>query len=191
MPRPKGSLNKNGMRNLVRPKTCKKCLITKSPSEFYLRSKKRGGLDGRLQDVCKNCWGKRCKNYYGKNIERFRISSKRWALENPERLREIKNKSQNQIRLQMKFAVLEFYGGKPPKCACCSEKNILFLTIDHKNNDGNKHRRELSGGENRNSVNMYLWIVKNNFPPLFQVLCYNCNFGRAKTKNKICPHKLV
>jgi hypothetical protein len=28
--------------------------------------------------------------------------------------------------------------------------------------------------------------VDNHFPPLFQILCYNCNF--AKGADGVCPH---
>lgn len=76
---------------------------------------------------------------------------------------------------------LAAYGGK---CACCGEKKLEVLTIDHVNNDGAKHRRQVGAG----SV-LYAWLRKNGFPKDgFQVLCFNCN--RARYYHGICPHQL-
>ena len=38
------------------------------------------------------------------------------------------------------------------------------------------------------SSKFYLWLKRNNFPPGYQVLCWNCNCGRS-INNGICPHK--
>lgn len=80
--------------------------------------------------------------------------------------------------------VIEHYGGNPPKCSCCGEHRYHFLTIDHINNDGGGHRRMLR------SWNLSAWIVRHKFPEkMFAILCYNCNLGRARQPDKICPHK--
>jgi predicted restriction endonuclease len=78
--------------------------------------------------------------------------------------------------------VLVHYGSK---CACCGETIPEFLTIDHINNDGASHRRKLlkSGGS------LYRWIIKNNFPPDLQILCWNCNC--SKGHYGICPHERI
>ena len=34
---------------------------------------------------------------------------------------------------------------------------------------------------------IYIWLKNNNFPEGFQVLCFNCNCGKARNKG-ICPH---
>lgn len=80
----------------------------------------------------------------------------------------------------IKRRIIDAYGGR---CFCCKEKNLGFLTIDHPNNDGNEHRRLVGTGET-----FYRWLVRNDFPEDFRVLCYNCNCGRAKNGG-ICPHK--
>ena len=69
------------------------------------------------------------------------------------------------------------YGGK---CACCGETQLEFLTIDHKNNDGNKHRKEIK------NANIYAWAIRNNYPPVLQILCHNCH--GAKSFYGECPH---
>lgn len=59
-------------------------------------------------------------------------------------------------------------------CCCqCGENRIWVLQLDHKNGHGNKHR--LSVGH---TIKMYRWIINNDYPPLFQVLCANCNFSK-------------
>jgi hypothetical protein len=82
----------------------------------------------------------------------------------------------------IKLAVLTHYSGGIPKCSCCGEDNTAFLTIDHVNNDGNKHREAIGSGSHR----MYQWIKSNGFPTGFRVLCMNCNFGR-QLNHGICP----
>lgn len=82
----------------------------------------------------------------------------------------------------MKDLVYEKYGGYV--CKCCGESTKEFLTLDHVNNDGAKHRRELGKGVSH----LYRWIIKNNFPPIFEVMCYNCNCGR-RFNGGVCPHK--
>lgn len=71
-----------------------------------------------------------------------------------------------------KVRVIEAYSPGVPHCEYCGLTNMEALTIDHVNGGGNKHRRELgSSGGNA----FYRWLYNNNYPPGFQVLCYNCN----------------
>lgn len=87
-------------------------------------------------------------------------------------------KKNNQDR---KMKVFEHYGGRPPKCACCGEKTVQFLSIDHINGGGNRHRKEIGVGKS-----MYPWIVRNGFPEGFQILCFNCNMAKGFFGS--CPH---
>lgn len=86
-------------------------------------------------------------------------------------------------RDEIKARVFEAYGGAV--CACCGERNKKFLSLDHINNDGAAHRKKIGY---RGGIGYYLDIVKNNFPPGFQILCYNCNMGKARNGG-VCPHK--
>lgn len=75
--------------------------------------------------------------------------------------------------------VMDGYGG--PHCNCCGETRVAFLQVDHINNDGAKHRKEVCSGE------FYRWIIKNNFPKDLQILCANCNWGKYRNGG-VCPH---
>jgi hypothetical protein len=81
-----------------------------------------------------------------------------------------------------KEKVLLYYSNNDIKCACCGEREIQFLSIDHINGGGTKHIKEVGGG-----TGFYRWLIKNNFPAGYQVLCMNCNF--AKGKSGCCPHE--
>lgn len=81
----------------------------------------------------------------------------------------------------IKSIVFNYYGSK---CECCGENNQKFLSIDHIYRDGTKHRKEIGSG----SLVLYRWLIQNNFPEGFQILCYNCNIGKAHN-NGTCPHK--
>jgi len=112
------------------------------------------------------------------NIKK-RLSEKIYKEKNKEKILEINKKSCSKYRERNKELVYNHYGRK---CACCGESNINFLTIDHINGDGTKHRKKI-----HNKINN--WLVKNNFPDGFQTLCFNCNWGKH-INHGICPHKL-
>ncbi len=96
----------------------------------------------------------------------------------PERTREAQRRS----HAKTKREAMEAYGGV---CACCGETEPDFLSIDHMNNDGAEHRRQL-GGRNYGGTNMYRWLRQNDYPEGFQVLCYNCNLAKGFAGS--CPH---
>ena len=80
-------------------------------------------------------------------------------------------------RKALKEKVLVHYGYKC-NCGCgCQVANSNHLTIDHINNDGHIHRKQL-GTKIRGGQAFYRWIVKNNFPKDLQILCWNCNCAK-------------
>lgn len=84
------------------------------------------------------------------------------------------------IRAQDKIQVFEHYGNK---CACCGEDESCFLAIDHIDGGGNEHRKNIG----KAGSGFYKWLINNNFPEGFQILCHNCNMGKH-LNNGICPH---
>lgn len=87
---------------------------------------------------------------------------------------------QNRRRFYRKITALLAYGHS---CACCGETLLAFLTIDHINGNGNHHRKDFSGGSK-----IFDWLIANDFPPGFQILCFKCNAGKNLNKG-ICPHE--
>ena len=83
----------------------------------------------------------------------------------------------------IRLEVLKHYShSEIPYCNCCGEIELDFLSIDHIGGGGNEHRKKLG------NLTIFEWLIKNDFPSGFQVLCMNCNWGRARNHG-ICPHK--
>lgn len=151
---------------------CIWCKKEKNNDEFG-----KGIWKDRRNHRCKECERNRCKKTYHNNLEKYRNRS----LKNFKKNREKYIKNNKERERKVKERIFNYYGGY--KCACCGETIKKFLTIDHINGGGTKHRRETKGG----GRTTYRWILKNNFPIGFQVLCMNCNFGKGQN-NGICPH---
>lgn len=117
------------------------------------------------------------REYYLKNRDRFLAANLKWKAANKEKTRE-QNKRK---RATLRKLCITAYGGESPSCNCCGETVYEFLVIDHKNNDGNIHRKTVSTGA------FYGWLKKNNFPDGFQILCHNCNM--SKSSYGTCPHE--
>lgn len=71
---------------------------------------------------------------------------------------------------EARIRVLSHYG--KCRCACCNENRLEFLAIDHINGNGNRHRKENNIGS---GTPFYGWLIRNNYPSGFRVLCHNCN----------------
>lgn len=82
--------------------------------------------------------------------------------------------------LNKRLSCINHYGGC---CAVCGETCLPFLTIDHINNDGTKHRISVGNGDA-----FYRWLVKNKFPKGYRVLCWNCNCTKGVYGR--CPHEI-
>lgn len=115
----------------------------------------KGGRDS----WCKECRSVRNKAYNATNAD-------------------IQNAISRMRHLELKVTALMGYGGA---CACCGEKRIAFLVLDHVRENGAEHRREA------NLHSIYRWAIKNNFPPDLRVLCANCNCGSYRNQSQ-CPH---
>jgi hypothetical protein len=86
-------------------------------------------------------------------------------------------------RDRLRNEVFAAYGGAI--CACCDETERKFLSIDHVKNNGAAQRREL--GYSGMGSQFYRWLKKHGFPPGYQILCMNCNFGKHMNDG-VCPH---
>jgi hypothetical protein len=179
---------------LLADPTCSRCGERKTVEDFPAK-----GVD---------YWCTACRNSYSLNLyheRRAKLSAEelqklrddvnrqqklrraeRLAKMDAEKLAAFKAKANAQNierRNAVRDVVYRAYGGY--KCACCGETEKLFLSIDHVNNDGAEHKRsmKLNTGEQ-----LHRWLIRNNFPEGFQVLCMNCNWGKHRN-NGVCPHQ--
>ncbi len=140
--------------------TCQDC----GKSGEYVRTVgvRKDGLKRRYCDDC-------TKNRYTQAVLRH-------YYRNRDEVNTIKKAFHRERRLM----VIARLGGK---CECCGESHPIFLDVDHINGDGAEQRRK-----DPLQYTIYTWLVKNNFPPGFRLLCSNCNKGRWRNGG-ICPHE--
>lgn len=153
-------------------RTCAGCadVIRVASKNRYLYQKKN--------KLCTYC-GKR-KSEYGKTrCKIHRIERNAWILKNQVRFKNRRKEASKRLYEEKKKLVMNTYGNK---CSCCGEKEPKFLSMDHVDNGGTEHRRRMSG-------DIYRWLVKNNFPKNFRILCHNCNHGRY-LNGGVCPHEV-
>lgn len=117
------------------------------------RSKKEWRANRRKSGLCVDC---------GLKSDNHRCETCKTVVNN--RLRS--------IREAQKSKVLRHYGGK---CSCCSENVAAFLTVDHIEPLPNSSKRLSS----EHGAGLYAKIIRSNFPPDYQILCWNCNFLKA------------
>jgi hypothetical protein len=180
--------------NLQADPTCRKCGETKTVADFPTHA-----VDYR----CLKCVGEYAlRKYHEKRsamtpdelkAHKARINERQNKSRN-ERLASMSeadrlaymvtiNAGNTERRYAVRDAAYQAYGGY--RCACCGETERAFLSIDHIHNDGAKHKREanIKTGEQ-----MYRWLARNKFPPGFQILCMNCQWGKRNNKG-VCPHQ--
>lgn len=76
---------------------------------------------------------------------------------------------------ELKQTVLNHYG-QVCNCSCgCQITKFEWLTVDHKDNNGAKQRREQ--GTHGGHAN-YRRIIAAGFPADLQILCWNCNCAK-------------
>jgi predicted restriction endonuclease len=152
-----------------RLKVCSKCKTLKPISEFNKNKQTKDGL-------C--VWCRVCNNRHRKeHYMRTREFSAQYRKEYYEKHKDKIKNDKKQERIDIRDKVLSHYGNV---CACCGEKIRTFLSIDHIDGGGYRHRKTVPANY------LYKWLIKNNFPDGFQLLCRNCNWG--KHIYGACPH---
>ncbi len=152
-------------------KMCSKCGVEKEEIEFSGRRPRtrKGGkiriIEGpwQVNTTCRKCveiYARKWRYKDGGGAE----SSKKWRKNN-------------------KLKCFNAYGGA--FCILCGENDINTLTIDHINNDGGEHRRELAKRKatgSRGGDQFYFVLKKLGYPSGYQVLCHNCNIAKHLNK---------
>lgn len=137
-------------------------------------AKKRRSTDPEFK---KKDYAKRDK-WRKENYSRYQKSKKDWNQNNKERIRQRQREKNHEHRK----TIINHYSKGKMCCSCCGEKEYVFLTIDHINGGGTQHRKEVP------AAHLARWLIKNNFPEGYDVLCFNCNCGKHKNGG-VCPHK--
>ncbi len=184
-------------------KRCSKCNKRKPVSEFH--QKRPTSHDTR----CKTCMSRYSRSRYTDDTRRTITNNKRLLKErglcvscgkapiSPEvstvRCAECLKRSRlshAKQRAKARETLFHVYGG--PVCACCGQDERRFLSFDHINNDGADHRLSIgkrsNGGGFSDVVSLNRALKKASYPPIIQVLCFNCNFGKY-LNGGVCPHK--
>jgi len=82
-----------------------------------------------------------------------------------------------QFKRKHKLEYIDEYGGK---CIICGEDRWEFLTVDHVNGNGSRHRKLLG---NRSGTVFYAWLKQQGWPKDdYRLLCFNCNCGLINTR---------
>ena len=138
---------------------CARCGLFRPVTEFHKQKNRKFGI----HPYCKEC--------------RHKLEHRQRAEYQKRRIRELRLKAYQIVS-----------GSETPRCAmseiwhCCGDpQNGLWLSLDHINDDGAAHRREIGA---TSSLSFYRWVIKH--PSLarkkLQVLCMN-----AQTmKKRIC-----
>lgn len=125
--------------------------------------------------ICKNCQQEKDENTEF-STDKTRRNMKSFYC------RKCDSKRRYEYSQKIRMKALCAYTNNNPKCECCGETTFEFLSIDHTDGSGSIHRKEIGQGSR-----IYFWLIKNNFPPGFRVLCMNCNHSLGM--RGYCPHQ--
>lgn len=143
-------------------KTCTKCGETK-PLDFFPFRTARGQHDTR----CRSC--------------RNEISNA-WKKRNPEKAKATNERTRRLRHERLRRQTIDAYGGQ---CNCCGEKDLHFLTIEHKNGVPERHRQK--DGRRVSGTKLLYLLREEGYPDDCTVLCWNCNCSHAYYG--FCPHQ--
>ena len=114
-------------------------------------------------------------------------------MESNEKL-ETYEQNDNQLKILKHYSKL-LSNSNTPCCNCCGENfHIDFLDVDHivgkRQIDSEPELVKIGYSSKLEGIMLQSWIVRNNFPDGFQILCTNCNTAKGmKKNNNKCPHE--
>lgn len=114
--------------------------------------------------VCKACRNESMRNYSARNPDKMKVKWAREKKARADRYREI---------------VFNHYGAF---CHCCGIVEPEFLTLEHVGGGGGEHRKHRT-----HPSLVFLDVIREEFPPTYDILCFNCNMARRWSRT--CPHQ--
>jgi hypothetical protein len=124
----------------------------------------------------------RCGRCKGKHTPQQKKAQSKQTMDRKRRdsvYRAAQRESHARHRKRLRLEVIAGYGGE---CSCCGEQRTEFLVLDHTYGGGNEDRRA------RSATGAYYQAKREGCPPIFRVLCHNCNMSHAFYK--YCPHEV-
>lgn len=109
--------------------------------------------------------------------------NKEWIEKNRPRY----NQAKSEYRFKLKLAAIKHYSQGTMACASCGySASIDALCLDHINDDGAAHRKELGVAQRggRAGTTMYERLKALGWMPGLQVLCANCNTVKEITRKR-------
>jgi hypothetical protein len=111
---------------------------------------------------------------------------------NPERVRRYERERMRRLVERTHKLVIDHYSNGTMRCSACGIQDMRVLSIDHISGAGNKHRREINVSS---GWKFGRWLIRENYPEGYQVLCMNCQFikrvANHETKPRIQQDKLL
>ena len=163
-------------------RTCKHCSREATLAEgFDCTNRERGWY----RHECKRCTRQRINRWWHSNPDAAKAIAKRQYETRREELRTPAARERINARVRTNRTLLRdrVYAAYGSICACCGEADPLFLTLDHVHNDGHRDRK----GRGAGGFGLLYRLIREGFPATFQLLCFNCNLGRARNGG-VCPH---
>lgn len=151
-------------------KRCSKCHKLLPPTKDHFQAD-RTRWDG-LTHQCRSCRHQGDAKHRGS-----------WSLSKKARRSKYQRAYGKRWKQLRRLEALKHYGGDPPRCACCGEAHIEFLSIDHVGGGGCAHRKIIK----RAGSAFCLWLRQRGYPRGYRVLCHNCN--QAIGFYGACPHQ--
>ncbi|MET0604183.1 MAG: hypothetical protein ABW167_19520 [Baekduia sp.] len=108
---------------------------------------------------------------------------RQWRADNPEKVTDYNAAYQQ----RQKRKLMDALGGV---CACCGERELAFLTLDHIGGNVPSEHFKADGKSRLSAKHLFKLIEAKGFPRnRYRVLCFNCNVATAH--GRTCPHELA
>jgi hypothetical protein len=136
---------------------------------FMCRICKNKSSDYGDRNICKDC--RIIENREYRERRRKRIGNELFVKQERERYKGCAERHNANKRLICLYA----YGvnkKRNPFCNCCGDDEIRVLTIDHI--IPVYKTKELR----KKGITLYCWLIKNDFPKTYQILCRRCNISK-------------
>ncbi len=166
------------MRNKIKQKETWKKYYEKNKDKIAAKQKERRANQTEAERLAHNKKSVEFYHNHAKEIQAKRKLDLEAYPDKKKKFQDASNRSNKKKRLENRLACLKHYSNGAMKCAVCDWTDIRALSIDHINGGGQKHLREIGG-------HIEDWLVKNNFPEGYQILCMNHQFIKRHENNEV------